>query len=150
MKDDATPNFASILDESPTEVKAPPLLPVGTYLARVGQGETVENPPNGMKPYIDVPFTILDSGSDVDEEALTEAGGVHGQVLKRKYWATSDAAVFMDQLHQDCGIDLSEPISRRMRFEQIINAEVLVVVTHGQNKAGTRTFANVERTLPVD
>lgn len=145
------PNFSSILDESPTEVKAPPLIPVGTYLARVGQYTTVTNPPNNMQPYIEFPFTIIAAGEDVDPDALDEIGDVRGKVLKRKYWITDDAAVFFDQLHQDCGIDLNEDkSSRRMRNDMIINAEVNIVVTHGQNQAGTRTFANVQRTLPVE
>jgi hypothetical protein len=144
------PNFASILDEAPTEVKAPPLIPVGTYTARVGQYTHVANPPGDMKPYIEFPFMLIAPGDDVDEEALAEIGGISGKVIKRKYWVTEDAAVFFDQLHSDCGIDLSEPVSRRQRNDMIINAEVTVVVSHGQNKAGTRTFANIDRTLPAD
>lgn len=144
------PNFTSILDESPTEVKAPPLLPTGTYLARVGMYTVVEKPTSDGKPYVEFPFTVIAAGEDVDAEALAEAGGIKGQVLKRKYWVTDDAAVFFDQLHSDCGLDLTDKISRRQRNDMIVNSEVLIVVTHGQNQAGTRTFANVQRTLPAE
>lgn len=146
---DLAPNFSSLLDESPTEIKAPPLVPVGTYLAIVGQYTIVGNPPNNLQPYMEVPFRIVAAGDDVSEDDLADIDVIN-KVLKRKYWLTEDAAGFIDQLHADAGVDLTKPISRRQRNDMIINSEVMIVVSHSQNKAGTRTFANVDRTLPAD
>jgi hypothetical protein len=146
MNQQSAPIFASTLDEMPTEVKAWPLLPEGTYLARVGQWEdhTAEE-----SPYVEIPFSIISPMEDIDLSEIEAVGGLEDMVVNRRYFTSPKAVRFLDQLHQDCGVDLSQPNTRRARNDMIINAEVLVVITHGQNKAGTRTYANVDRTLPV-
>lgn len=147
MNEHSAPQFASTLDEAPTEVKSFPLIPVGTYLCRVGQWENNDK----EEGYIEVPFTLLQALEDVDPEELEAIGGLDGeQVIKRRYFTSEKAAFFIDQLHQDCGIDLSQPLTRRARMDMIINAEVLGVVTHGSSKKNPgRVYANIDRTLPV-
>lgn len=143
-------NFASILDESPDEVKAPPALPAGTYLAVVqGPVEYGKSDKKGTE-YSGFAFRIVSAEDDVNSDDLAAIGGCEGKIVKRKYWHTEDSIFMLDQFHSDCGIDLKVPASRRARNEECINASVGVVIKHRSSDDGSRIFAEVARTLALD
>ena len=145
----ATPHFASILDESPTEVNAPPPLPEGTYLCVVGQGE--EGVSSKKKtPLIKFPLRPIAALDDVDEELLQEVGGLEGKSLSITHYLTPDAVFMLDQFHEHCGIDLTDAASRRMRNQEVVNSQVLAVVTHRMSEDNKRAFAEVKRTALAD
>jgi hypothetical protein len=144
-----TPHFASILDEAPTEVVFPPPLPVGTYLCTVGQHAETPKSKAGNTG-IKFPLRPIAAMEDVDEEALNEIGGLEGKSLSITFWLTPDSITFLDQFHRDCGIDLSEPVSRRVRNQEVVNSQVLAVVTHRMSDDNTREFAEVKRTARVE
>lgn len=143
------PHFASILDESPTEVVFPPPLPVGTYLCIVGQPEDVISSEK-KTPGIKFPLRPVGCMEDVDAEALNEIGGLDGKMLSTTFWITEESKTFMDEFHENCGLDLSEPLSRRMRNQEVINCQVLAVVTHRMNRENTRAFPEVKRTARAE
>lgn len=143
-------NFASILDESPSEVKVPPPLSAGSYICIVqGQPEygKAENTGTEFVQFTYRPISALD---DVDQDELAEIGGIEGKTIKNKYWLTPDAVFMLDQFHEHCGLDLSDGLSRRQRNEEVINAQILVVVKHATSKDGQRMFANIARTAPAE
>lgn len=143
------PLFASILDESPTEVVFPPPLPVGTYLCVVGQPEPTPKSKAGNDG-IKFPLRPIAALDDVDQEALAEIGGLEGKMLNTTFWITPDSITFLDQFHENCGLDLGDRMSRKMRNQEIVNSQVLASVTHRENEDHTRTYAEVKRTARAD
>lgn len=144
------PNFASILDESPTEVKVPPPLPAGSYICVIqGQPEYGKAEKTGTD-FVQFTFRPIAALEDVDEEELKEIGGFDGKTVRNKYWLTPDAAFMLDQLHEHCGLNLEDGMSRRQRNEEIVNAQVMVVIKHGTSNDGQRIFANIARTAPAE
>jgi hypothetical protein len=143
------PLFASILDEAPTEVVFPPPLPAGTYLCIVGQPQ--DTPPSKAgNAGIKFPLRPIAALDDVDDAALQEIGGLDGKNLSTTFWITPDSITFLDQFHENCGLDLSDRMSRKMRNQEVVNAQVLAVVTHRMNEDNTRAFAEVKRTARAE
>ena len=145
-----TPNFASILDEAPSEVRVPLPLPTGTYLATVkGLPEYGVTPKSGTK-FIKFTLGLVYAEDDVDPDALEEVGGLEGKTLTATYWETPNAIFMLDQFHQDCGIDLSEPATRRQRNEAVMNAQVRVYIKHTPSRDGKRIMAEIANTMPAE
>ena len=152
MNDASRPNFASILDESPTEVSRPKPLPEGTYLCSVGAPRYDKSSKKGT-PFVEFILKPIAEQDDVDVEALEEAGGLDGKSLRGTYYTTDDAIYRLDEFHEHCGIDLSEPASRRIRNDEVMNAQVLAYVKHrqaDQNDPNSAVFAEVRRTAPAE
>jgi hypothetical protein len=147
-----TPNFSSILDEAPTEVNRPKPPPEGTYLCIVGQWEQGKSAKKGT-PFVKFPLRVIAADEDVDPDALAEMGGFEGRVLPITFYTTEDAVYRLDEFHQHCGVDLTDPASRRMRNDLIINAQVYAYVKHRQadpNDPNSTIFAEIARTAPAE
>lgn len=144
------PNFASILDESPTEISRPKPLPVGTYLCVVQPSEEGKSQRQGT-PYVRFPLRPVAALDDVSEEDLELAGGLEGKLLRIDYWLTPDAIYRLDEFHEHCGIDISTPVSRRVRNSEAVNSQVLAVVRHrADNNDDTKIYTDVARTAAAD
>lgn len=146
-----TPNFASILSESPKEVARRPPAPVGTYLCIVGKSERGESSKK-KTPFLKFPLKPISIMNDVDEEALAELGGLEELKLSVTFYITEEAIPMLDQFHANCGIDLeNDPGDRFQRNEDVINSQVLAVVTHRIDETDeSRVFAEVRRTARAD
>lgn len=142
------PNFSSILDEAPTEVKLPPPMPTGTYRWIVQNWENTESPKK-QTPGVKFTLKAVEALDDVDEDELNEMGGLDGKIRTLTFWTTEDSIYRLDEFHEHCGIDLRKKLSRRQRNDEIINAEVLGTIKHrmGDNK---RVFAEIGNTAKVD
>jgi hypothetical protein len=143
------PNFASILDESPTEVSAPQPAPQGTYVFVVGNPRYDKSTVKGTD-FVDFPVRAIAAESDVDEAELEEAGGLDAINLRAIFYLTEDAVYRLDEFHSHCGIDLEDGASRRSRNDAVVNAEVRGFVKHEPSKDGTRIFARFNRSLPME
>lgn len=144
-----SPNFASILDEAPTEIARTPPLPVGTYLCTIGQFELSqsENRPSSFQ------LTVVAPLEDVDEEALADAGGCKGKILRYNIWHDERAAEALDTIHAYAGLDLSGlgDVSRAARNEMIVNSTVLAEVKHRSDKNDpSKVYAEVKRLARAD
>ncbi len=106
------PNFASILDESPTEVSAPQPAPQGTYVFVVGNPRYDKSSVKGTD-FVEFPVRAVAAESDVDEAELEEAGGLDAINLRATFYLTEDAVYRLDEFHSHCGIDLEDGTSRR-------------------------------------
>lgn len=138
-----TPNFASILDDSPTEVKAPPPMPVGTYLCTiVGSAEYGKAPQTGTD-FAKFVLKPIQAADDVNEEELSEIGGFDGKTLRATFWLTPDAVFMLDQFHEACGIDLDDGASRRTRNDAVVNRQVYAKVKHTASRDGKRIMAEI-------
>jgi hypothetical protein len=154
----AVPNFASILDEAPTEVNRPKSLPTGTYTFVVGKWEEGKSSKK-QTPFIKFNMMPISADEDVDEdeldEALTAASGEVHELKSRSmsitFYITPDAAYRLDEFHEHCGLDLNDPLSRRMRSDQVINAQVKgYVAPRQQSDPDAPTYAEIKRTLPAE
>jgi hypothetical protein len=144
------PNFASILDEAPTEISRPKPLPVGTYLCVV-QGQPVYDKSNKKgTPFVEFTLRPITAEEDVDADDLAEMGGIGDKTIKATFYLTDDAVFRLDEFHQHCGIDINEPASRRSRNEAIVNAQVRAVIKHEMSQDATQSFARLSRTAVAD
>jgi hypothetical protein len=149
----STPNYASILDESPTEVKRPKPLPAGTYTCVVTGQPTYDKSTRKGTPYVMFNLRPIAAESDVDEDELAKA--LDGNMLESKtiratYYTTEDAAYRLDEFHENCGIDLAIESSRLQRNGDVINCTVRAVIKHSASQDGTSPYAELARTLPAD
>lgn len=78
--------FADLLDRKAEEIKQPPLLPAGTYLAMVKQYPEVGDLKSDKGQYEKVTFNMeVVSAYEVDEDAITEFGTVQGFPLRMDF-----------------------------------------------------------------
>lgn len=143
------PNFASILDESPTEVNTPQPAPQGTYVFTVGNPRYDKSTKKGTD-FVEFPLRAIAAESDVDEAELEDAGGLDAINLRATFYLTEDAVYRLDEFHAHCGIDLDDGQSRRSRNDAVVNAEVRGFVKHEPSQDGTRIFARFNRSLPME
>ncbi len=144
------PNFASILDESPTEIDRPKPLPPGTYLCRVLSPWTEGKSSKKGTPFVQFTLKPISAEDDVDEDDLQEMGGLDNKTLRLTFYLTEDAKFRLDEFHEHCGIDIHKEISRRMRNDEVINAEVRALVKHRPSDDGQTVYAEISRTLKAD
>ena len=143
------PNFSSILDEAPTEVDRPKPRPVGTYLFTIGGPRYDKSSKKGTE-FVEFIGTAVGAEDDVDEEELDIAGGLPF-TIKFTYYLTETQKWRLDQFHEHCGIDLSEPESRKSRNDEVAGSQVLAYIKHEPATDGSdQAFMKVGRTLPAD
>lgn len=154
MKDplpmNSTPNFASILDEAPTEVIRPKTTPAGTYLCIVGNW-TRGTSSKKKTPFIQFELRPVQALDDVDPAELGDID-LTDRKFSITFYTTPDAIFMMDQFHTNCGLDLAKlgKVSRLDRCDQVANSEVLAVVEHEISEQDPeRVFARVNRTAKV-
>lgn len=150
------PNFSkTLLDEAPDHVERPKPLPEGGYIAVVGRWETGESAKK-KTPFVRFPLRIVGVGEDVDQDELEAAGGIDGKTVRTDFYTTEEAIYRLDAFHEHCGLDLSEELTRKMRNDEVLNAQVGVVIKHryptdseGNEVPDSVPFADVSRTFKV-
>ena len=146
----STPNFASILDESPTEVAAPQPMPQGTYVCVI-QSLLYDKTTKKGTDYVEFTLRPVAAESDVDEDELAETGGLDGKTIRATFYLTEDAIYRLDEFHTHCGLDIeNDGLSRRARNDECINSEVRAFVKHETSQDGSRIFARFNRSLPME
>jgi len=150
------PNFAkTLLDEVVDHVERPKTLPVGSYIATVGQWETGESKQK-KTPFVRFPLRFVSALDDVDADELEAAGGASGKQARLDFYTTEDAIYRLDAFHEHCGEDLSDEISRKAHNDNCMNAQVGVVVAHrypldaeGKPVPDAQPFIDITRTFKV-
>jgi len=145
----STPNFASILDEAPTEVSAPQPLPQGTYICIV-KGVTYDKTTKKGTDYAEFTLQPIAAENDVDPQELKDTGGLEGKTIRATFYLTEDAIYRLDEFHTHCGLDLADVASRKTRNDAVINSEVRAFVKHETSQDGSRIFARFNRSLPME
>lgn len=144
------PNFASILDEAPTEIERPKPLPVGTYVCVVAGQPVYDKSSKKSTPFVQFTLRPIAAGEDVDADELAEMGGFDGKTIRATYYLTEDAVFRLDEFHQHCGIDITNAASRRQRNEEVVNAQVNAVIRHRMSEDGQQVFAELARTAAAE
>jgi hypothetical protein len=139
--------FSSILDEAPTEVSYPAELPDGIWILTVRGWEAVVSSKKGTDG-IQFNFAVAAPGQEFDPE--DDLSDFIGKSVSHTFWFSDYFAANLDQFHERCGLDLSEPMSRRNRNDEVINAQVAAVFKQKPNQAGDRMRAEIVKFLPVD
>lgn len=139
---ESRPNFSSLMDEAPTEVKFPPPIPQGSYVAVVQPVWHTDKNQKGTK-FHEFQFKLFEPMQDVDSEELAEWTKEHGsiseRIYKRRFFETSEAIPYLDEFHAACGVDLKSNVSRLLRNDEVGNCYVGVYMKHrpftdGSNK----------------
>ena len=146
----STPNFQSILGQSPTEVVRRPPMPAGTYLCVVGDWEAGQSSlkKTEFRKFALKPIAAMD---DVDPAALEEVGGLEGTNLSTTFYITPDAIMMLDEFHENCGVDMTDGSTRKERNDEVKNAQILAVVSHRiDDRDPSRVYAEVRRTAKAD
>jgi len=146
----SNPNFSSILDEAPTEIDRPKPLPVGTYLCTVVGSPVYDKSTKKGTPYVQFTLKPIAAEDDIDAEELADMGGFENKTIRATYYTTEEAIYRLDEFHEHCGIDLTEPASRRSRNDDVVNAQVRAVIKHRTSDDGTQLYAELARTLAAD
>lgn len=139
--------FSSILDESPTEVAFPPELLDGIWVLTVRSWEPVVSSKKGTNG-IKFNFSVTAPGQDFDEDEDTAE--FIGKSIAHTFWDSEYFAANLDQFHERCGLDLSEPMTRRNRNDEVINAQVSAEFKQKPTESGDRMRAEIKKFLPVD
>lgn len=145
-----TPNFASILDEAPTEVTRPKPLPQGTYLCVVQGQPRYDKSSKKQTPFVEFTLRPTAAYDDVDEAELEACGGFDGKTIRATYYLTEDAVFRLDEFHEHCGVDLNDGASRRQRNDDVVNAQVAANIRHRSSEDGTQIFAELARTTVAE
>ena len=147
----SNPNFASILDESPTEAHDIPLIPQGTYTAVVQGAPRYDKSTKKGTEFIEFTLKLIAAEDDVDADELDNIGGIEDKSIKATFYYENDYGLRgLDLFHQHCGIDLGDGQTRRQRSDDCMNAEVRIFVKHEPSQDGTRMFARFNRSLPME
>jgi len=145
-----SPNFASILDEAPTEIERPKPVPPGTYIGVVQGTPVYDKSAKKGTDYVQFTIKPIAAEDDVDAEDLAEMGGFENKTFKLNFYLTEDAAYRLDEFHEHCGLDISTPMSRRHRNDEVVNAQIRFTIKHRLAPDGSQTYAEIGRTLKAD
>lgn len=144
------PNFGALLDKAPTEVVRPKSLPEGQYLWVVQGLPRYDKSSKKQTEFTEFTLKCLQAGPDVDQDDLTEAGGIEDKTMKITFYHTENGIYRLDEFHEHCGIDLSIEASRRDRNDECMNSQVVGFIKHEPSNDGTTTFAKIGKTANAE
>ena len=148
-KQEAQQTFESILDTPADEVARPVPMPTGTYDCIVkGLYEEGKSSKKGT-PFIKFTYAFQAAGDDVDEDELSEMGGIAGKTIGDTYYTTPDALFRLTDTLENMGVDL-EGKSVRQALSETPNCDVRVVIGHRSSEDGQQIFAEVKRTMKAE
>jgi hypothetical protein len=152
---ESRPNFSSLLDECPGEVKFLPPVPQGSYVAVVQPGWRHETNTRTGTDYHEFLFKLIQALEDVDPDELEEFGDISETILRRQFSITPKALPYLDDFHQACGLDLAklqrENVSRLLRNDEVVNTYVGVYVKHRPWSDGSgKTSADIDRFFRIE
>ncbi len=150
-------NFADVLTTKISDVERPPLLPIGTYRARVSKVPSMDSIADGRFDVCD--FTLqLQEAVEVDEDELAPFGDLTKQTVQHRFmFNTEDEANFKRTLfnlrrfleeHLGCASDGDE---LKVALNNSVNSECLIDISHrpDQNDPEVK-YVQVRRTAPVE
>lgn len=154
----ANPNFASLLDASPTEVERPLSLPAGTYHCIVKGQPRYDKSSKKQTPFVEFTLTPQAAMDDVDQDDLNAWAAnkdgttkkLQDAIIRATFYETEGAIWRLDEFHEHCGIDLSKKESRRNRNDECMNAEVIAVMRAEASEDGKTIFTKFSRSAPVE
>jgi len=146
-------DFTDIMNKQVGSAPAPKPLPEGTYHGEIVGVPTLRTvaTKEGDKPIATITIALTETGDDVAEDDLAEAGGLvnnsgEPKRIRHDYWLTEDSLWRFDQLFESLGI---QGASYAEAGEQLAGRAVTLYVKLDtyEGKGGTRTVNNVQRLI---
>lgn len=144
-------SMSNILDRPASEIKAPPPIPVGTYLCVV-KGLPRYDKSRKQTDFIEFTAEIQSPLDDVDKEELAKIeGGIRGKSIKLTYYLTEDAAWRLKKFLEDCGFDMNaEGVSMRNVAEQAAGSSIYVTMRQKPSDNGKTIRSEAASTAAVE
>lgn len=147
-------NLAAILSKPATDIKPPPLVPMGSYHALIIGLPTPGQSSKQKTDFLEFSFKLVAPLDDVDPEAVETfnaevEGGLAGRVLKEKFYITENSVFMLKQMLENAGIE-AEGKSLSQMIDESPNADLVIFINHEASQDGQRFFARVTRTAPLE
>jgi len=148
-------DFNALLDRPAEDFKAPVPLPVGGYIATLGQPKYEKTQGKDGKegtPYVEFPVVFSEPLPDVDQEALAASLGeraITDVPQKVTYYLTENAMYRLTEFLRDhVGIEAGIPV--REQIQQAVGGQFVAVIDHTiSKKDGKTVYANIASTAAV-
>ena len=145
----SSPNFGAILDTPSQEIERPKPLPQGTYTCVVNGLPRMDKSAKKGTQFVEFNLNILSAGEDVDEDALSEMGGIAGKSTRHTFYLTDASIWRLKKFLDDCGIE-EDDLTLRQRLGLSPGRQVICHIKHSPSDDGTSVYANVASTAPVE
>jgi len=142
------PNFSSVLDMNPSEVRFPKL-PIGAYVGIVTGLPKFDKSTKKQTPYVEFQIQLSEPMDDVDEDALAEfveqSGPISGKTMPITfYYETEGGFNRLKAFLENAGV---EPVgSARQQIEQAPGRTIIVEVKHVPSTDGQSIYAQIDGT----
>lgn len=128
-------DFSALLDKPLDDYERPKPLPVGSYVATVGQVKYDKTTGEKQTPYAEFPIVPTEAMPDVDQDAL--AAALNGKpltefALKQTFYLTENAMFRLKEFVQAAGVQEGIPASEQI--QQAIGQQVVITIKHTPNK----------------
>jgi hypothetical protein len=141
--------FAPILSKKPSEVKAPPPMPVGTYIWVTKGLPRYDKSTKKGTPYAEFTVVCLGATDDVDPDLLEAIGGTKDKVKKLTFYH-----MFKDFLVNDLLIDVEDDEGNEKELAQVADEsggkQFLGTIGHEPSPDGKRIFDKITATAPLE
>ena len=146
----SSPNFGAILDTPSQEIERPKPLPQGTYTCVVNGLPRMDKSAKKGTEFVEFNLNILAAGEDVDEDALSEMGGIANKSTRITFYLTENSVWRLKKfLAEDLQIE-EDDVTLRQMIGMAPGRQVLAHIKHTPSDDGTSVFANVASTAPVE
>lgn len=137
-------DFSKILKKQTAEIEKPVPLPIGTYLCNNPALPKFEAVGKKETPAAIFSLVVLNAQDDVDQEELSKIKDWQGKGIRHTVWLSDDALFrAKEQLCQAFQIDEAGKTLGQI-FNETINKQVLVTISHRPSDDGTEMYAQVE------
>ncbi len=144
-------DFTALLAKPMDQIEKPKPLPVGSYLATIGQHKFDKAKNEKQTPFVSFPLMLAEPLPDVDAEALALALGsktLSEVNMKIDQYLTEDAAWRLKDMLEHAGVEPGLPLGEAI--QQAIGRQIVIVIEHVASKKDANVvYANVGGTAAV-
>ena len=151
--------FSGILNKQTSDIVAPPLLPIGHYIAQLKKLPDMGSTKDGSYDTVDFTLSIVSACESVDTDELAEFGNPAGQIVRKRFLFNTDPAeernfklseVNMMNFLRNTGVDV-EGGDVATAINDAIGGFIKVEITHRADpKNPANLYLDVGRTAVAD
>lgn len=153
-------NFNDVLDTKAGAIERPPLLPMGTYRARVSKIPAMDTVGKEDEwDTVDFPMKIISAGEDVDQDDLAKFGSLDNVVRGRRFMFNKNDKQAFDRtlyglkrfLLDHLKVDGDDNTSLKELLNNSLNHECFVFVKWTPDKTDPEVqYDQISKTAPLD
>jgi hypothetical protein len=153
-----TIDFNAVLDKKAGEIEKPPLIPPGTYLAKVHKIPEMGNVGGGQYDTVDFTMKLIEAKEDVDKDQLEEFGGLNNTFARRRFmFNKEDESAFKRELYNvkrfcldHLKINGNDDTTIKELLNDSLNAECYVFMAWRQDKNDKDVvYSEIKKTAPI-